>query len=100
MYNAKYAALFKNAPPIDFSIGYRWRTPKSNVLLSVRLPDDGSAGADATSSTETAPPRHTAAPAKAATAGGCRTAAARRWLLLLAMRAESQPRHRLRVISR
>jgi hypothetical protein len=56
-YQDSYAALFRRAQPIDFGIGYRWRTPESNVLLSVRLPDDGSAGADATSSTETAPPR-------------------------------------------
>ena len=55
-YQDSYAALFRRAQPIDFGIGYRWRTPESNLLLSVRLPDDGSASSDATSSTETPPP--------------------------------------------
>jgi len=54
-YQDSYAALFRRAQPIDFGIGYRWRTPESNLLLSVRLPDDGSAGTEATSSTETPP---------------------------------------------
>jgi hypothetical protein len=48
--------LFRRAQPIDFGIGYRWRTPETNLLLSVRLPDDGSAGTDATSSAEPPPP--------------------------------------------
>ncbi|MDE5452470.1 hypothetical protein GWE18_06200 [Bradyrhizobium sp. CSA112] len=58
-YQESYAALFRRAQPIDFGIGYRWRTPESNLLLSVRLPDDGSTAADATSSTEAplSPPR-------------------------------------------
>jgi hypothetical protein len=56
-YQESYAALFRRAQPIDFGIGYRWRTHESNLLLSVRLPDDGSASSEATSSTETAPPR-------------------------------------------
>ena len=55
-YQDSYAALFRRAQPIDFGIGYRWRTPESNLLLSVRLPDDGSASTDATSSTEPPPP--------------------------------------------
>jgi hypothetical protein len=55
-YQESYAALFRRAQPIDFGIGYRWRTHESNLLLSVRLPDDGSASSEATSSTETAPP--------------------------------------------
>ena len=38
-----YAELFRRAQPMDFGIGYRWRTHESNLLLSVRLPDDGSA---------------------------------------------------------
>ena len=37
-YQPQYAALFRNAPPLDFGIGYRWRTSESNLLLSVRLP--------------------------------------------------------------
>jgi hypothetical protein len=36
MYQAKYAALFKNAKPIDFGIGYRWRLNQSNLLLAVK----------------------------------------------------------------
>ena len=58
-YQQSYAELFRRAEPIDFGIGYRWRTHESNLLLSVRLPDDGSATPEATSSTDTAlpPPR-------------------------------------------
>ncbi|WP_334361006.1 MULTISPECIES: hypothetical protein [unclassified Bradyrhizobium] len=55
-YQESYAALFRRAQPIDFGIGYRWRTNESNLLLSVRLPDDGPASSDATSLTETPPP--------------------------------------------
>src|SRR3954454_14370380 len=55
-YQESYAALFRRAQPIDFGIGYRWRTPESNVLLSVRLPDDGSPAIDATASMEAPPP--------------------------------------------
>jgi hypothetical protein len=56
-YQESYAELFQRAQPIDFGIGYRWRTHESNLLLSVRLPDDGTAGPEATSSTEPPPPR-------------------------------------------
>ena len=55
-YQESYAELFRRAQPMDFGIGYRWRTHESNLLLSVRTPDDGSVTADATSSTETLPP--------------------------------------------
>ena len=55
-YQESYAALFRRAQPIDFGIGYRWRTPETNVLLSVRLPDDGSPAVDATTSAEAPPP--------------------------------------------
>jgi hypothetical protein len=55
-YQQSYAELFHRAQPIDFGIGYRWRSYESNLLLSVRLPDDGSTTADATSSTEAPPP--------------------------------------------
>jgi hypothetical protein len=56
-YQESYAALFRRAQPIDFGIGYRWRTPETNVLLAVRLPDDGSPAIDATASAEEpAPP--------------------------------------------
>jgi hypothetical protein len=54
-YQESYAELFQRAQPIDFGIGYRWRSHESNLLLSVKLPDDGSAGPEATSSTETPP---------------------------------------------
>jgi hypothetical protein len=60
-YQQQYAELFTRAQPMDFGIGYRWRTFESNLLLSVKLPDDGSGQADATASTEPAvapkPPR-------------------------------------------
>lgn len=55
-YQESYAALFQRAQPMDFGIGYRWRTPQSNLLLSVRLPDDGTASSEATSSVEAPPP--------------------------------------------
>jgi hypothetical protein len=51
-YQESYAELFRRAQPMDFGIGYRWRSHESNLLLSVRLPDDGSGAAEATSSTE------------------------------------------------
>jgi len=55
-YQESYAELFRRSQPMDFGIGYRWRTHESNLLLSVRMPDDGSVTADATPSTETLPP--------------------------------------------
>ena len=39
-YQQSYAALFRGAQPIDFGIGYRWRSHESNLLLSVRLAPD------------------------------------------------------------
>jgi hypothetical protein len=54
-YQQSYAVLFERAQPLDFGIGYRWRSHESNLLLSVRSPDDGSATADATPTTETLP---------------------------------------------
>jgi hypothetical protein len=40
-YQERYAELFERSQPLDFGIGYRWRTFESNVLLSVRVaPDD------------------------------------------------------------
>ena len=56
-YQESYAELFRRAQPMDFGIGYRWRSYESNLLLSVRLPDDGSAIPEATSSTDALPPR-------------------------------------------
>jgi hypothetical protein len=55
-YQESYADLFRRAQPMDFGIGYRWRTHESNLLLSVRLPDDGSGAPEATSSAEPPPP--------------------------------------------
>ncbi len=55
-YQQSYAELFQRAQPLDFGIGYRWRSHESNLLLAVRLPDDGAATADATPSTEAVPP--------------------------------------------
>ena len=55
-YQPSYAELFRRAQPMDFGIGYRWRSHESNLLLSVRLPDDGSVTAEVTSSTEPVPP--------------------------------------------
>ncbi len=51
-YQEQYAQLFRRAQPIDFGIGYRWRTYETNLLLSVRLNPDEPLAADATSSTE------------------------------------------------
>jgi hypothetical protein len=55
-YQESYADLFQRAQPLDFGIGYRWHSRESNLLLAVRLPDDGPATADATLSTEAPPP--------------------------------------------
>jgi hypothetical protein len=46
-YQSKYAELFERAQPMDFGIGYRWRSHESNLLLSVRLPSDGSGSVEA-----------------------------------------------------
>jgi hypothetical protein len=56
-YQQSYAELFRRAQPMDFGIGYRWRTHDSNLLLSVRLGPDETPPAEATTaSTEAAPP--------------------------------------------
>jgi hypothetical protein len=49
-YQPDYAELFRRSQPMDFGIGYRWRSFESNLLLSVRLPSDGTGNVDATSS--------------------------------------------------
>ncbi|MFL6836730.1 MAG: hypothetical protein ACJ8FZ_05425 [Bradyrhizobium sp.] len=54
-YQDSYAELFRRAQPMDFGIGYRWRSHESNLLLSVKLPDDGSGTAEA--SAADAPPK-------------------------------------------
>jgi hypothetical protein len=50
-YQEEYAELFRRSQPMDFGIGYRWRSFESNLLLSVRLPSDGTGSADATTAT-------------------------------------------------
>ncbi|MGC2083755.1 MAG: hypothetical protein WA702_10445 [Bradyrhizobium sp.] len=57
MYQQGYAKLFERAQPLDFGIGYRWRTQESNLLLSIRLPaGDASASAEAAIPPETDEP--------------------------------------------
>jgi hypothetical protein len=46
-YQEEYAELFRRSQPMDFGIGYRWRSHESNLLLSVKLPSDGSAAEEA-----------------------------------------------------
>jgi hypothetical protein len=55
-FQESYAELFRRAEPINFGIGYRWRTNESNLLLAVRLPNDGTAPVETTSSAEPPPP--------------------------------------------
>ncbi|WGR74268.1 MULTISPECIES: hypothetical protein [unclassified Bradyrhizobium] len=55
-YQERYAELFTRAQPIDFGIGYRWRTHESNLLLSVKVPGgEAVPAAEATSSAEPSP---------------------------------------------
>jgi len=37
-YQPQYAELFRRSQPLDFGIGYRWRTFESNLLLAVKAP--------------------------------------------------------------
>ena len=46
MYQENYAELFRRAQPMDFGIGYRWRSHESNLLLAVRLASDEPGGAE------------------------------------------------------
>jgi hypothetical protein len=60
-YQQSYAELFRRAQPMDFGIGYRWRSFESNLLLAIKVPSDDSGRVDATPSAETprpAPPPH------------------------------------------
>jgi hypothetical protein len=56
-YQEQYAELFRRSQPMDFGIGYRWRSRESNLLLSVRLPpgEEGSVDATSAPSTELVP---------------------------------------------
>jgi hypothetical protein len=56
-YQEEYAELFRRAQPMDFGIGYRWRSHESNLLLSVRLPSDDAGSVETTSSAEPLPPK-------------------------------------------
>jgi hypothetical protein len=57
-YQQSYAELFRRAQPMDFGIGYRWRTYDSNLLLSVKAGPDEAPSADAaTASTDTVQPK-------------------------------------------
>jgi hypothetical protein len=57
-FQQSYAELFRRAQPMDFGIGYRWRTHDSNLLLSVKTGPDEPPVPDATASTEpVAPPQ-------------------------------------------
>ncbi len=53
-YQHKYAELFQRSQPIDFGIGYRWRSFESNLLLSVKVAPDSSGVVDATPADEPA----------------------------------------------
>jgi len=55
-YQPSYAELFQRAQPMDFGIGYRWRSYESNLLLSVKLPPDATGSVDATPPAEPATP--------------------------------------------
>jgi hypothetical protein len=37
-YQPQYAELFRTSQPMDFGIGYRWRSFESNLLLSIKVP--------------------------------------------------------------
>ena len=54
-YQLKYTELFRRSQPMDFGIGYRWRSHESNLLLSVRLPSDGTGVVEAAPAPEPAP---------------------------------------------
>jgi hypothetical protein len=56
-YQEQYAELFRRSQPMDFGIGYRWRSFESNLLLSVRLPSDDSGQVDATPAVEPLQPK-------------------------------------------
>jgi hypothetical protein len=56
-YQEQYAELFRRSQPMDFGIGYRWRSFESNLLLSVRLPSDDSGQVDATPAVEPPQPK-------------------------------------------
>jgi hypothetical protein len=58
-YQEQYAELFRHSQPMDFGIGYRWRSHESNLLLSVKLAPDETGPVETTSSAD---PPETAQP--------------------------------------
>jgi hypothetical protein len=56
-YQEQYAELFRRSQPMDFGIGYRWRSHESNLLLAVRLAPDDPGSIDTTSSAEIPEPK-------------------------------------------
>ncbi len=54
-YQEQYAELFRRAQPMDFGIGYRWRSHELNLLLSVKVAPDDAGSVDTTSSAEPPP---------------------------------------------
>src|ERR1700759_4907396 len=65
-YQQSYAELFRRAQPMDFGIGYRWRTHDSNLLLSVKLGPDETPPDNTTASTDAPPPKQRTKKPKAA----------------------------------
>jgi hypothetical protein len=57
MYQPKYAELFQRSQPIDFGIGYRWRSFETNLLLSVKVASDAPGSADAAPAAELPQPK-------------------------------------------
>jgi hypothetical protein len=55
-YQPQYAELFRRSQPMDFGIGYRWRSHETHLLLAVRLPSDDPGRVAATPSAESPPP--------------------------------------------
>jgi hypothetical protein len=57
--------LFRRSQPMDFGIGYRWRSHESNLLLAVKLPSGDSgrvAAVPLAESSRSAPPRRSRRP--------------------------------------
>jgi hypothetical protein len=55
-YQRQYAELFRRAQPMDFGIGYRWRSFESNLLLAIKVASDDSGPADPTPSADSPRP--------------------------------------------
>jgi hypothetical protein len=55
-YQRQYAELFRRAQPMDFGIGYRWRSFESNLLLAIKVASDDSGPVDPTPSADSPRP--------------------------------------------